>query len=178
MLSLKLLLSGLAVASRLHPELDYCIGPVSISNSCPDFYKSLIIRFLEKTAPYEGQPLAHPGTPFTPDYLSVDPDALLSKYYESVDEVDKLDRLIATISDDKYRMPVLVRKYFKCSAKIICFNVDVNFFNSLDGLIVLKINEFPLTTLRSLIRFMPEADQEAILARFTEGREDDGGGES
>ena len=67
-------------------------------------------------------------------------------------------------------MPVLVRKYFKCSAKIICFNVDVNFFNSLDGLILLDINEFPLATLRSLIRFMPEADQESILARFSEGR--------
>ena len=170
-LSLKLLLSGLAVAAWKHPEIKYCIGPVSISNSCPDFYKSLIIRFLERTAPYKGQPLAHPGTPFTPDYLSVDPDALLSKYYAGgVDEVDKLDRLIATISDEKYRMPVLVRKYFKCSAKIICFNVDVNFFNSLDGLILLDINEFPLATLRSLIRFMPEADQESILARFSEGR--------
>ena len=171
-LSLKLLLSGLAVAGWKHPELKYCIGPVSISNSCPDFYKSLIIRFLEKTAPYKGAPLAHPGTPFTPDYLSVDPDALLANYYAGgVDEVDKLDRLIATISDDKYRMPVLVRKYFKCAARIVCFNVDVNFFNSLDGLIILKINEFPIPTLRSLIRFMPESDQECIITRFSEGRD-------
>ena len=167
-LPLKLLLAGLAVVAYKQ-GVKYCIGPVSISGALPDFYKSLVVHFIRKTAslPSDGAPLAVPTHPFRPDYLCVNPDELLSRYLESVDNVDKLDRLVGVMSDGKYRLPVLVRKYFKSGAKIVDFNVDPDFNNCLDGLILLRLEDFPLDTIQTLVKFMPEDRQKAIIEIFT-----------
>ena len=63
-------------------------------------------------------------------------------------------------------LPVLFRKYFSCSAKLACFNVDPLFNNSLDGLIFMRLSEFPVQTLKSLLRGLPEDMQKMTLTRF------------
>ena len=143
------------------PEARYFLGPVSISNSIPDFYKSLIVWYLENkyTDPAVSN-LASSTHSFTPDFLAVNPEQLLSK----VESLDDLDRLILAISDGKYRIPVLVKKYFSYNAKLICFNVDPDFQDSLDGLILLKLSEFPKNYLKALVKVLPEDLQAAILS--------------
>ena len=135
--------------------------PVSRSNSIPDFYKSLIVWYIEKHFADPGVScLASPVHGFKPDFLAVNPEQLLSK----VESLDELDRLILALSDGKYRIPVLVKKYFSYNAKLICFNVDPDFQDSLDGLILLKFSEFPKNYLKALIKVLPEDQQEAVLA--------------
>ena len=160
--SFKLLLSGLALTVMRHPELDYFLGPVSISNSFPEFYKSMMVSFLEKAFPHT-DPIADNTTAFHPDFLRVDPTALMQF---QPDNIDRFDRLLGAISDGRYRIPVLVSKYFKCSAKLICFNVDPAFNNALDGLILLKFTEYPENTLRTLVKFLPKEEQDKVFARF------------
>jgi putative hemolysin len=159
-LALKLLLTGVSASTTKFSNARYFLGPVSISNAIPDFYKSLMVHYIETTQS-NGQVrrVASPTHPFKPNYLAVNPDVLL----EGIENVDELDRLILTISDGKYRIPVLVKKYFSYNAKLICFNVDPLFNDSLDGLILLKLSEFPKNYMRSLIKALPEEQQQAIL---------------
>lgn len=152
-LPLKLLFSGLIAAASTDPEARYFFGPVSISNDVPLFYKSLIVRHIERTFPFPGgEKVALPRTPFEPDFLRVNPDVILPKE----GGIERLNRLLVTLSEGKYRLPVLVRKYFSWSARVVCFNVDPLFCNSLDGLILVRLADIPKSTLASLTEIIPD----------------------
>lgn len=161
---LRLLLAGLAVAVLKCPDLTYYSGLVSISDDIPDFYKSLVVRYLEKSflCP-DAARVATPTTPFTPDFLAVNPDDLLQI---PDGKIDLLDRFLGTLSDGKVRLPVLVRKYFSCGARLVCFNVDPDFGSCLDALIVLRFSDFPKSTVNSILRGLPEDVQDAVWKRF------------
>ena len=161
---LRLLLAGLAVAALKCPELTFYSGLVSISDDIPDFYKSLIVRYLEKSYPLpDAAGVAVPTTPFTPDFLAVNPDDLLQI---PNGKIDLLDRFLGTLSDGQVRLPVLVRKYFSCGARLVCFNVDPDFGRCLDALIVLRFSDFPKSTVNSILRGLPEDVQDAVWKRF------------
>lgn len=161
---LKLLLAGIGVSTLEYPNLKYLSGPVSMSNEIPLFYKSLAYRYITRNYSLaDAGQVAQPTHPFVPDYLSVNPDQLLQ--FPS-DNMDYLDRLISTLSDGKYRLPVLFRKYFSCGAKLPCFNVDPDFANSFDGLIFLRLADFPEITLKSLLRGLPQDIQNKIWMRY------------
>ena len=161
---LRLLLAGLAVAALKCPELTFYSGLVSISDDIPDFYKSLIVRYLEKSYPLpDAARVAVPTTPFTPDFLAVNPDDLLQI---PNGKIDLLDRFLGTLSDGQVRLPVLVRKYFSCGARLVCFNVDPDFGRCLDALIVLRFSDFPKSTVNSILRGLPEDVQDAVWKRF------------
>ena len=161
---LRLLLAGLAVAVLKCPDLTYYSGLVSISDDIPDFYKSLVVRYLEKSFPFPDAPaVATPTTPFSPDFLAVNPDDLLQI---PDGKIDLLDRFLGTLSEGKVRLPVLVRKYFSCGARLVCFNVDPDFGSCLDALIVLRFSDFPKSTVNSILRGLPEDVQDAVWKRF------------
>ncbi|MBQ7458318.1 MAG: lysophospholipid acyltransferase family protein [Bacteroidales bacterium] len=162
--SLKLLLAGLATATLKCPQLEYFSGPVSISNDIPLFYKSLIYRYITQTYSIEeAKKVALATHPFEPDYMLVNPDQLM-QFPEK--NIDMLDKLLSNLSDGLVRLPVLVRKYFSCGAKLPCFNVDPDFSFSLDGLIFLKHSDFPQKTTRSILRGIPEEIQNQIWRHF------------
>jgi putative hemolysin len=163
---LRLLLTGLAVSVLKHPELEYYSGPVSISNDIPPFYKSLIVDYVSKNYPMpDAERIALPSHPFEPDFLSVNPDDL----HITSRNIDALDRTLLALSDGEYRLPVLVRKYFSCGARLVCFNVDPLFCDSLDGLIFLRYSDFPKNTTRAVLRGLPEEVQDAVWKRFYDG---------
>ena len=163
-LPLKLMLTGLTVAVTKDPEVTCCLGTVSISNSMPDFYKSLAVRFLENNYRMPGAELfATPTHPFKPDFLRVDPDDLLQV---TGGDIDAFDRLLWNVSGGGSRLPVLLRKYFNCGARVACFNVDPLFCNSLDGMIVLKVSDFPPVMLRSIVRPLSKEMQETVFMHF------------
>lgn len=162
-LALKSLFTGLALTVTAHPECDYFLGPVSISNAYPTFYKSMMVYFLQNHYPFtEEAGVAVPTHPFQPDWLKVNPADLLA----GCRDVEDLDRLMARLSDGHYRIPVLVRQYFKMGARLVCFNIDKLFNDSLDGLILLKFADYPENTLRSVVRCLPAADYERVMKRF------------
>ena len=160
---LRLLLTGLAVSVLKDPGLEYYSGPVSISNDIPHFYKSLIVDYVRKNYPMpEAERIALPSHPFEPDFLAVNPEDL----HVAPGNIDALDRALLALSDGKYRLPVLVRKYFTCGARLVCFNVDPLFCDSLDGLIFLKYSDFPKNTTRAVLRGLPDELQDAVWERF------------
>ncbi len=163
-LPLLLLFKGLMFAMMQYPQVESFIGPVSISNLYPKAIQSLMVWFftehLRVTPEFD---IASPTTPFVPYWRNVRPDQLLSK----TDTVEKFDRLLKQISDNELRLPTLVKKYFRCGASIICFNVDPDFNYSLDGLIRLPLNGFPENEIRSMLKDEPSWEvREAVLNRY------------
>lgn len=163
-LPLKMMLAGICVLSTKDPSVRYFTGPVSISNCIPDFYKSLIVYFLQRNHALPGaEEITRPSHAFKPDYLRVNPEQLFLRQGE---DIDSLDRLIGTLSDGQYRLPVLLRKYFSHGAKAICFNVDPLFSNSLDCHILLPLKDYPVASVRSYVRALPQELQEAVFRKF------------
>ena len=164
-LPLMLLLKGLMHSMLRYPEAEYFLGPVSISNSYPKFYQSLMVYYLEnKHNAMLPEHYAEPTTPFEPDYLKLNPKDLLRR---KMDNFEKFDRFLMRLSDNTYRMPTLVKKYMKVNARIINFNVDPLFNYSLDGLIILRIKDYPKAEILSMSKDVKNvSEREAILNRF------------
>lgn len=163
-LTLKLLLAGLCVATTKDPNVDCCVGLVTMSAAMPDFYKSLAVHFLYKHFMLpNAERFATPTTPFKPRLLRVNPDELLQV---PDGDIDAFDRLLGTVSDGAYRLPVLFRKYFSCGAKVSCVNVDPDFSDCVDAMIVLKLRDFPAMSIKSFVRSLPEEVQKKVFLHF------------
>ena len=161
-LPLKLLLSGILTAGAKTPGMEYTLGPASISNDLPDFYKSLIVHYFRTNCSVpDAANIVQSTHPFQPNYLRVNPDQLLA----GCTSVDELDRLIIAISDGECRLPVLLRKYVSFGARLVEFNVDPLFNNSLDGFILLWLHDMPDNSFRAFSRFLTEEEVAALSRR-------------
>ena len=163
-LPLMLLLKGLMETIMRFPKMSYFIGPVSISSWYPKFYQSLMVYYVTtKHTNEEMSKLFHPKTPFTPNFNKCDIEVLMEKNMETV---DKFDRYILKLSNGDYRMPTLFKKYLKINSKFLCFNVDPDFNDTLDGLLLLKFTDYPKEELDMMLKDIPEAKRPAYYKRF------------
>lgn len=131
-----LLFKGLFHIMLRNEDYRYFIGPVSISDWYPKLYQSLIYKYImEHHSTMAYQDCIYSRTPFKPDFGLVDPDVLL----RDVQTPEQLDRLLMRMSNRQYRLPSLVKRYLKLNAKVVLFNIDREFNNSLDGFIVCDV---------------------------------------
>lgn len=160
--TLKLLMSGILTSIGRIPGMEYTLGPASISNSIPYFYKSLIVHFMLKNcSALDTASMVKPGHPFQPDFLRVNPDSLLVNCHS----LDDLDRLILALSDGQYRLPVLLRKYVSFGARVVGFNVDPDFSNSLDAFVLQWVHDMPENSFRSMGRMLSEEELNEVRIR-------------
>ncbi|MBR5249089.1 MAG: lysophospholipid acyltransferase family protein [Bacteroidales bacterium] len=161
-LPLMLLIKGLMLSVVKYPNCRYLIGPVSISNWYPDFYKSMMVHYItenHQAAEFKGEITA--TSPFAIDTKRCELDALLSK---KSDTVEKFDRFMLRLSNNTYRLPTLVKKYIKLNCRFLAFNVDKDFNNCLDGLILMDLKDTPREEIENLAK--DRDDRTEILARF------------
>ncbi len=164
LLPLLLLLKGLMETIMRNPDMNYFIGPVSISSWFPKFYQSLMVYYVTtKHTNEEMSKLFHPKTPFVPNFNKCNVDILMEKNMETV---DKFDRYIMKLSNGDYRMPTLFKKYLKINSKFLCFNVDPDFNDTLDGLLLLKFTDYPKEELDMMLKDIPEEKRPAYYKRF------------
>lgn len=160
--TLKLLMSGILTSIGRIPGSEYTLGPASISNSIPYFYKSLIVHFMLKhCAAPDAASMVKPLNPFKPDFLRVNPEALLV----NCKSLDDLDRLILALSDGQYRLPVLLRKYVSFGARVVGFNVDPDFSNSLDAFVLQWIHDMPENSFRSMGKMLTPEELDEVRIR-------------
>lgn len=166
-LPLMLLIKGLLYSVLTVPNVQYLIGPVSISSWYPKFYRSLIIEYL-KTFHSDDSigKLMRPKNPFFPDFHRCNPDMLLSG--SKVESIEKFDRYVMKLSDGEFRLPTLLKKYLKINAKILNFNVDPDFNYCADGLVFVDVSKVPEQEIRMLAR--DEKNIDLVLSRFGIGQ--------
>ena len=165
MLPLLLLLKGLSVVVIRNKDMDYFIGPVSISSWYPKFYQSMIVHYVtEKHRAADNLANAITSkTPFVSDFKKVDKDVLFA---HGADSVEKFDKYMFRLSNGNYRMPTLFKKYLKLNSKLLCFNVDPDFNDTLDGLLLLTFREFPEEEILPFFKDSSEEERQEARERF------------
>lgn len=139
-LPLFLLWKGISKYLIDHPQYRYLIGPVSISNKFSKFSKSLMVDYISKNHfDHELAQYVKPRKKFKLDLSRIDADVLL----ESNSSLKDLDDLISDIETTHMKIPVMLRQYLALNARIICFNIDPKFSDTLDGFLVADMENIP-----------------------------------
>jgi len=162
---LMLLWKGIGTYACRHPRYRHLFGPVSISNEYASTSRALLVHFLEATRSLEPmQRLVKPRRPVRPGPLRRLP-AELDVF--TAGTLDELDDLIREIEDDRRAMPVLLRQYLKLNAKLLGFNVDPDFGDVVDGLMLVDLAAVDPRVLR---HYMGAEAAATFLERHGSGR--------
>jgi putative hemolysin len=126
----------------------YLIGGVSISNNYSPFSRSVIVEWLRN---HHFDPLLaghiRERNPFVP-CLSETDRIWINRL--TGNDIRKADRLVDELETEYgMRIPVLMKKYIQQNGKFIGFNIDPDFNDAVDGLMIAKISELPGETLDS-----------------------------
>jgi len=157
-----LLWKGILYFLMKNPESRYLIGPVSISNKYSNLSKDLIIKFIMANYfNYELGQYVKSRKQFKVKIKDMDIDILLQT---AKDDINKLDKIIGDFEITNDKLPVLLKKYISLNAKIVGFNIDPNFNDCLDGLLVLDLFDVPMKVVESLSK---EINDDTILQRFS-----------
>ena len=146
-----LLLLWKAISAYLvkYPRYRFLFGPVSINSEYRAICRRLMIDFLKSNRflPTLAK-LVKPRTParFKP-LKTCDHEPVI----EFLDTVENLSDLIGCMEDDQKGIPVLLRQYIRHGGYLVGFNLDPNFGDCLDGLIVV---DAPKTDFKTLERYM------------------------
>ncbi|PZW44284.1 putative hemolysin [Mesonia algae] len=155
-----LLWKGIVHCTLRFPDHKYLIGGVSISNKFSEFSKSMMIEFMKSHYydPYVAQ-YVRPKKEYKVKLKDADKDFVFD---ETEADLNKFDKIIDELEPDSLRMPVLLKKYIKQNAKVIAFNVDPLFNNSVDGLMYIRISDLPESTVKPVMEEFQEELEKKI----------------
>ena len=137
-LPLFLLWRGILLFLLQNPQYRYLIGPVSISKYYSHISKSMIVAFVkqhffnDKIAQY-----FTPKTPFEAQLEDVDMNQIDGA------SLKDLEKFMAKIEPAHIKVPILLKQYTKLNAQFLSFNLDPNFSDALDGLMLLDLRLLP-----------------------------------
>lgn len=154
-----LLWKGIIHVVLRNPEkVRYLTGCVSISNQFSTFSKAMMIAYVQHH--FFDKKLGefiHPRKEFRVRLSDEDEKFI---HTSSGEDLNKFDRYIDEVEPGNMRFPVLFKKYIKQNAKIVCFNVDPKFNNSIDGFMYIDINDLPEQTIRPVLEELEEATKQ------------------
>jgi putative hemolysin len=144
-----LLWKGIIHTTLRYPEHKFLLGGVSISNQFSDFSKSLMIEFMKSNYydPYIAQYI-HPKKAFKVKLKDADKDFIFN---ETEADLNKFDKIIDELEPGSLRLPVLIKKYIKQNARVVAFNVDPLFNNAIDGLMYIRVEDIPDSTMKPVM---------------------------
>lgn len=149
-LPLYLLWKGILAYQISHPQFQYLIGSVSISRFYSDFSRQVLMEYAGKHFFHpEFSKWFRPRIPFDPALSQLD-----HTYEYSEGTTESLTRIIDKIRPEHIRFPILMKQYIRQNARFLGFNLDPDFNDALDGLMILDIADVPLETLQLLQREM------------------------
>ena len=134
---LLLLWKGISKIVCNNPKYRHLLGPVSISASYQTMSRQLMVDFLNcHFAASDLDKLVKPRNPFR--------SHLRALFHHPVQrdmpaDTEQLSDLVRDLEGDGKGLPVLLRQYLKLGAKVLAFNVDPDFSDVLDALIVVDL---------------------------------------
>jgi putative hemolysin len=155
---LMLLWKGIGQYIAQNPRYKILFGPVSISQSYQDDSQRLLIEYLlaSHSRPELGR-LVKARRPFrSQQWLS----RLCRSTPSAMGDLDAVSDLVTQLEPDGKGIPILLKQYLKLGGQLLAFNVDREFNNAVDGLIMVDLTA---TDPKVLQRYMGEAT-EAFLA--------------
>ncbi len=135
--SLSLLWKGIGRFVVRQPRYRMLFGAVSISDEFHSMTKQLLMAFLR--AHSFDDALAALVRPRTPPRLQRFSDSNESRLAALVSDVADVEELVREIESNRRSVPVLLRQYLKLNAKLLGFNIDPNFGDVVDGLVLIDL---------------------------------------
>lgn len=137
-----LLWNGIMEVLKMRPDISYLIGQTSLPNTYHNYSKLLITEFLWKHfSDAENRKF------FVPFHaLRMRRNPLISQWVSlsKSEDIKRMDKIIECIEPDGAKTPMLFKRYIDQNAKCIGINVDPEFQNSIDILMLTRIDEILL----------------------------------
>lgn len=147
-LPLYLLWKGILAYQLHHPQYKYLIGPVSISRYYSDFSRKVLMEYAKKYLLHTGfSKWFQPRTPY-------DPTISYDSHEQDLESPADFKNIIDHIRPEHIQFPVLMKQYIRQNARFLGFNLDPDFNDALDGLMILDIADVPSHTIELLHREM------------------------
>jgi putative hemolysin len=158
--ALMLLWRGIGEYIARNPRYAVLFGPVSVSNSYAPRSRELIVEFLKANSiePTLAR-YVKPRNPFRPRWSLLGFDG--SHQMDGLRDIEDLSRLVETIEADGKGVPVLLIQYLKLGGRLLGFNIDPEFSDALDGLIMVDLRA---ADPRMLARYMGHDGAAAYLS--------------
>jgi putative hemolysin len=136
---LLLLWMGIGRYLNLHPQYTHLIGPVSITNSFSYTSLNLMVNYLKETSVDESlKDYVRAKHPFHLDRKITD---IYNSFY--IQDIKDVQELIDQIDKSELKIPPLLKHYLKMGGRILAFNVDPDFNDVLDALMVVDMTKAP-----------------------------------
>lgn len=121
-----------------HPQYKILFGPVSVSKEYRSFSRHLMVAFLKIHNYLPGMAkMVKPKTPFRAKRIKgIDP-----KNQSVINGIDDVSDIISEFESDEKGVPILLKQYLKLGGKILGFNIDPDFGDVLDGLILVDLTQ-------------------------------------
>jgi putative hemolysin len=154
---LLMLWKGIGRYLAAHPEFAVLFGAVSISNRYCPWSRELLFRFFTGQDAHHLARLVTPRAPFRPRWLR---QAQHFAPHSKIRELDQLTDPIADVEPDGKGVPILLKHYSKLGGRMLGFNVDKDFSDVLDGLVLVDLRKSDRTVLQ---RYMGDEGVRAFL---------------
>ena len=156
-LPLMLLWRGIGEFINRHPRYCVLFGPVSISSEYQTLSQQLLVDFL-KAHRYAADlaRMVKPRRPFAKKATR----HIQAADWRELGDMEQVSELIAEIEPDDKGIPILLRQYLKMGGKLLGFNIDPDFSDVLDGLIMVDLRS---TDPKMLARYMTPHGAERFL---------------
>ena len=154
---------GIGAYIARNPRYRVLFGPVSISNRYQAVSRELMVSFLERHASLgEWMGLVSNRNAFrkrrrVPVLPSVGPGFGM--------DAEDLSDVVSDLEPSRTGIPVLLRQYLKLGGRLLGFNVDPEFSDTLDGLIVVDL----LKTERRLLEGYLGKEESAVFLGYQKG---------
>jgi putative hemolysin len=136
---LLMLWKGIARFVAVRPETPVLFGAVSISNEYNQASRELIVQFFaSRSQSHELANLVQARNPFRAAGVRRYDCRVMCR---ALRDLDELAEPIADIEVDGKGLPILLKQYAKVGGKMLGFNVDRNFSNALDGLVMVDLRQ-------------------------------------
>lgn len=154
---LLLLWKGITRYVSAHPECAVLFGAVSISNDYNPVSRGLLVSYLETQKEPHLARLIQPRRPYRPPHDTRWHAQVSGRFFQDVEE---LSAPIADLERDGKGVPILIRQYLKAGGRVLGFNIDPQFSNVLDVLMMADLRRAPRAVLE---RYMSRPAAAAFL---------------
>ena len=157
--SLMLLWKGILYVLLKHEQYRNLLGPVTISGEFDKYSKTVIVTHLRQH--HLNRIVSRWVKPVTGlEGIDAPIDESL---IAGVEDINLIDKIVRDIERDELSIPILIKKYLQLNSHVISFNVDHDFADGLDALMLLDLKKMPESTINLLSKEITDID---VVARF------------
>lgn len=157
--SLFLLWKGIVHVLLVNPDYRYLLGPVTIPGKLKPASKRLVITYLLQH--HLDRQLSAMINPV--NGLEGIDECIDASLIKGVEQIDLINKLVMDIEGQQHSIPILIRRYLQLNSKVLGFNVDHDFSDGLDALMLLDLKEMPERMIAMLSKEIEDID---VIGRF------------